>query len=348
MALPTDPALQQIAQLDRNSPNFQDQLDNALHGQGYLQCVPNINNNDSTWLVNYLDEVLGGLDPTGPASRKCLRELGTICGTRAILPASYILPPERLTVTPDPFDWGGFGNVHMGTLDDLAVCVKRAQVFAQDDPQAAARIFCKEAVMWKYLQHANILPLRGVTMDPLQLVSNWMPDGNLSNYIRDNPNADRLGLLSNVAEGLKYLHACNVVHGDLKGPNVLVDDSVRARIADFGISIVTRNLNSIRPPTTQNSCTPRYAAPEVLDGENPSKKSDIFSFAMVMIEVFTSAVPFRDKAPLAAAGAIIRGERPPRPAHPAFTDNLWALTQQCWDEDPNLRPDIQGVLQTLP
>ena len=49
--------------------------------------------------------------------------------------------------------------------------------------------------MWKYLTHPNILPLLGVTLTPFQLISSWMPGGNLSTYIKKNPDADRIGLV---------------------------------------------------------------------------------------------------------------------------------------------------------
>ena len=96
-----------------------------------------------------------------------------------------------------------------------------------------------------------------------------------------------------------------MIHGDLKGVcrcserclavvftphqmNILVevvDNIPHARIADFGIAIVTKNLDSIRPDTRQDVHTPRWSAPEIFLGQNPSMKSDIYSFAMVVIEV---------------------------------------------------------------
>ncbi|KAF9643029.1 kinase-like protein [Thelephora ganbajun] len=342
MAPPTDPALQQIAQLDRTSIDFHDQLDNALHGQEYRECVPKLQDDDSVWLVNYLDEALGG--PDHSASGKCLHELRTICGNKAILPASYTLADDQINVDSPPFVQG---VMHKGTLDGLDVCVKRVWVFAQGNPQATAKIFCQEVVIWKYLEHPNILPLRGVTMNPLQLVSNWMPNGNLSDYIQNNPDADRLGLISNIAEGLRYLHTRNVIHGNLKGLNVLVDDHARARVADFGIAVAARNLNLIRPVTTQPLHALRWSAPEVLKGEDLNKKSDIFSFAMVMIEVFTGAAPFNNVSDLAAGAAIIRGERPTQPAHASFTPDLKALTENCWNDNPDSRPEMSEIAEVL-
>lgn len=86
--------------------------------------------------------------------------------------------------------------------------------------------------MWKHLKHPNIVPLLGITISPPQLISRWMPGGDLSENMK-NPNVNRRTLvcdtltylfnadashqLSDVAEGLCYLHSCNVVHGDLKG-----------------------------------------------------------------------------------------------------------------------------------
>ena len=71
-------------------------------------------------------------------------------------------------------------------------------------------------------------------------------------------------------------------------PNILVGVDTNppcACIADFGIAIVTRNLNSRRAVTRQNMHNPLWSAPEVLNGENPRKESDIYSFSMVMFEV---------------------------------------------------------------
>jgi len=87
--------------------------------------------------------------------------------------------------------------------------------------------------MWRYLAHPNILPFLGATVTPPQLISNCMPGGELQEYIRSNPNADRLRLvgvppvvlshtysryqLFGVANGLHYIHSRNVIHGGIKG-----------------------------------------------------------------------------------------------------------------------------------
>ena len=154
--------------------------------------------------------------------------------------------------------------------------------------------------------------------------------------------------------------------------NVLVDvidNTPHARIADFGIAIVTKNPDSVRPATYQNIHTPAWSAPEVMRGENPSKESDVYSFAMIMLEVLcgrsvirmalayryfalmqvlSGQAPFNElKSNYLIVMAVWEGKRPPRPAHPSCTDGLWRLIQRCWGQDPQLRPEIPEVSQTI-
>ena len=68
-------------------------------------------------------------------------------------------------------------------------------------------------------------------------------------------------------------------------PNILLDKQGCARITDFGLTTVTQNLDSIRSVSDDHGHTGRWAAPEILNGGEFSKEADVFSFAMVMIEV---------------------------------------------------------------
>ena len=137
------------------------------------------------------------------------------------------------------------------------------------------------------------------------------------------------------------------------------------RITDFGLTTVTQNLDAMRKASDEDEDSARWIAPEILDGRGTySKEADVFSFAMVTIEVrcsgpigvniwlnrikvFDGTALFSDKLPRAAMLAIAGGERPLRPTHPALTDRLWMLTQQCWDQEFHLRPNSLRISCTL-
>ena len=62
--------------------------------------------------------------------------------------------------------------------------------------------FRQMTVVWKHMTHPNIVPLLGVTIDPPQLISDWMPGGNLTEYIANHPDADRISLVSDISASL--------------------------------------------------------------------------------------------------------------------------------------------------
>ena len=169
------------------------------------------------------------------------------------------------------------------------------------------------------MAYPNIVPLLGVTLDPPQLISYRMPGGDLTEYIASHPDTDRISLvsdfllhctrrlllrqLSGVAEGLRHLHSYDIIHGELRGvrdcswsrlttlltprqSNILVDARGKARNTDFGLAMVTQDLDSLRGGSDECGDGVRWIAPEILDNRGTySKVADVFSFAMVTIEV---------------------------------------------------------------
>lgn len=173
-----------------------------------------------------------------------------MCGTRKILPESYRLLGTDLITSSHPVGSGAVADIYEGTLDGRKVCVKRTRACSNGDPREVQGVshpllplplavltealkFYQEAVMWRHGRHPNIVPFRGVTVAPLQLILDWVVNGNVVEYIKAHPGADRLALvcspraartevltphqLRDITEGLKYLHSRHVVHGNLKG-----------------------------------------------------------------------------------------------------------------------------------
>lgn len=276
-----------------------------------------------------MDRALDDLPTFSPAFTNCLRALASICEAGKVLPVSCV-SLSRLSISPETVISRGRGEVSQGTLGDSVVCVKR--VWMEGTPNV--NLFYRDAVTWKRLEHPNLVPIFSITTNPFQIVSSWVSGADLLDGVK-NPGADRLGLLSDVAEGLCYLHSRDVIHGDLKGFNILIDNSGHARITNFGLAVVTSRR------------TQRWAAPEVLEGGKDSKKADIFAFAMVMIEAFTGEIPFNTKTGPEVTAAIMSGMRPHQPTHPAFTKELLRLMLNCWSQRPESRMKASQVLGAL-
>ncbi|KAF9230141.1 kinase-like protein, partial [Melanogaster broomeanus] len=227
----------------------------------------------------------------------------------------------------------------------------------------------REIKVWLNLNHVNIVPLFGTTMDfgrfPA-MVCPWLENGQLSSYLERQGNTlttgERLTLLSDVAVGLQYLHSQSVVHGDLSGSNVLIDDKGRACITDFGLSMLLTELGgSTFAVSVQAGGTLRWAAPENLhlnmqvsgDRENipkvsPTTRSDIYSFGRIMLQVLTGKIPYHYyPADARVVLAISQGENPQRADLAAITDRRWAFIQKCWStvDEGQSRPSDEEIVE---
>ncbi|KAG6899260.1 hypothetical protein C0993_011892, partial [Termitomyces sp. T159_Od127] len=166
--------------------------------------------------------------------------------------------------------------------------------------------------------------------------------------------------IHDVALGMEYLHENGVTHGDLKSVNILVTDSERACLADFGLSYVTDVSGFKGQPFSSNHAaggTAGFQAPELVDPDNESsrrtKETDVYAFGMVCYEVFTGKHPFGKINPVALIMKIMRGQHPEKPSGNEYqerglTNDMWSLMESCWSRLPEDRPTVSQILQCLP
>merc|ERR1711934_1247513 len=110
----------------------------------------------------------------------------------------------------------------------------------------------------------------------------------------------RLKLLREAAVGMAFLHSKKLIHRDLKPQNLLVSQDWTCKIADFGVS-------TIKPAVTQvMTCvgTPSYMAPEVLRKGKYSEKADVYSFGVLLLEVYTGQYPYSQYDPVQVLAKI--------------------------------------------
>ncbi|CAE6410800.1 unnamed protein product [Rhizoctonia solani] len=257
---------------------------------------------------------------------------------------------------------GGFGDIFKGTLktnndEFVAIKVLRVGVVAGQGTKSLKRTM-REIYAWSKLYHQNVHELLGVTMfrGRLGMVSKWMGNGNLSQYLRS-PSAqtkppNRHELCVQIATGVAYIHGKDMVHGDLKAQNILISSEGIIKITDFDYSLVP-DLSLVFSETTRmGGGTARWMAPELLLEETPcqrSKETDIYSLGMTFLEVITGAVPYQAECQLEVQvlKKLMKKVFPSRSSaffpNDAKGDAMWRLLLRCWDHDPALRPAAVGV-----
>ncbi|KAF9256238.1 kinase-like protein [Marasmius fiardii PR-910] len=253
-----------------------------------------------------------------------------------------------------PVGGGGFGDVWKGKIGEQIVCLKVVKVYLVSDVQKLLKEYMREAIVWQQLKHPNVLPFMGIyyldkAREQLCLVSPWMERGNLTRFLKEAPseNVDHYSLAYDVAFGLAYLHSRKIVHGDMKGVNILITPDGRACIGDFGLSRVadTQAIRLTSSTTVHARGTTRWLAPELLRTDPPciaSMSSDIYAYACVCYEIFTGNIPFHELTDGAVIVAVLLDKKhPPRP-HPdltPLTDDMWSIMVSCWNLEAHLRPE---------
>ncbi|KAL0575305.1 Rho guanine nucleotide exchange factor [Marasmius crinis-equi] len=284
-----------------------------------------------------------------------------------------------------PIAAGGFGDVWKGAIGESSqpVCLKIVKLYLGSDVEKLSKEYLREAIVWRQMKHANLLPFLGIyrleQTQQLCLISPWMEKGNLIQYLKTTrrENVDHyalarrgpliLLLVHDVASGLSHLHCTKIVHGDLKGVNILMTPDERACIGDFGLSRVA-DSHRLRLSTSTSrgpAGTARWLAPELLTGgDGTTKESDIYALGCVCYEVrrstlaryevtnsgseqiFTGLQPFSEISQDAAVVLqVMLGARPKRPLDtPELSDSMWGVMKSCWVEDPYARPKADDVL----
>ncbi|KAI9207839.1 kinase-like domain-containing protein [Polychytrium aggregatum] len=211
----------------------------------------------------------------------------------------WFVPADAVTNwSPRPIATGAFGEVFIARYRNRDVAVKqlKERIGARELAD-----FCQEVRVWYQLDHPHILPLLGAcdkdetgggSLRPF-MVSPFMPRGTLSTYVSDHTprSEERLRLLFQVAAGMAYLHSKDIIHGDLKANNILLDAGLNAVVTDFGMS-KTRNASSSvtqLAPGTHAGGTVLFMAPEMHDLQRPSpstRRTDVYAFGMTVYQVF--------------------------------------------------------------
>ncbi|XP_040999963.1 LRR receptor-like serine/threonine-protein kinase IOS1 isoform X1 [Juglans microcarpa x Juglans regia] len=188
---------------------------------------------------------------------------------------------------------GGFGTVYHGYIDNTQVAVKTLSHSSVQGYQQ----FQSEVRLLTRVHHRNLTTLVGYCYEGtnMGLIFEYMANGDLEAQLSDG-NAktltweDRLRIASDVAKGLEYLHCgCQppIVHRDVKTTNILLNENMQAKLADFGLSKIFPTDGDTHVSTVVAG-TPGYLDPEYHITNRLTEKSDVYSFGVVLLKIITS------------------------------------------------------------
>ncbi|KAF8798060.1 Pkinase-domain-containing protein [Phlegmacium glaucopus] len=252
---------------------------------------------------------------------------------------------------------GSFGEVYLGmdASSGLLMAVKQVKLPTgsapnQERKKSMLSALEREIELLKNLQHENIVQYLYSSIDDeyLNIFLEYVPGGSVTALLR-NYGAFEEPLVKNfvrqILQGLNYLHERDIVHRDIKGANILVDNKCGVKISDFGISKkVDDNLltgNRINRPSLQGSVF--WMAPEVVKQTGHTRKADIWSVGCLVVEMFTGEHPWAQLTQMQAIFKIGSSARPTIPSD--ISAEAQDFLRQTFEINYEARPSAMELLQ---
>ncbi|HSO13107.1 MAG TPA: serine/threonine-protein kinase, partial [Anaerolineales bacterium] len=269
------------------------------------------------------------------------------------LPLSTFMPGSsfRQYILLEQIGVGGQGVV-WSALDQVRKCIdaiKFTEILESGEAQADEIKAGHQQEQLVKLHHPHILPFREFGFDGRMRfsVTPYIAGGTLTQRIRTEPlfidDVLRCGM--EIASALDFLHAQGVIHRDLKSSNILLDLSGHTYLADFGLA---RFISTSTLVLHTGHGTPPYAPPEQNRMKAITPRSDIFSFGILLFEMFTGQLPWNGKKQLGMEQLYSTEELPdPREVNADLPPRTVDVLRRVTSADPELRPRSAGEVMKM-
>nr|WIL04574.1 serine-threonine/tyrosine kinase fused to nucleotidase [Cedratvirus duvanny] len=266
---------------------------------------------------------------------------------------------------------GGFGEVNKALWKGTEVAVKMLHE-KNSLSNEKRKAFADEIRVMARLRHPNVVLFMAASNKPprMFIVMEWMALGSLFDLLHNDlvpsiPPALVIRMMFQAAKGMHFLHSSDIIHGDFKSLNLLLDSKWNVKVSDFGLTKFKHSLKKTRNIDEAVAGSVQWMSPESLNAAGEENydseinlaeltRSDVYSFGVVMWEVITRKAPYEGWLPAQVAVAVIRDNIRPnlgsdlRKEHPQYVEYI-NLMEECWATDPAMRPvflDIMGFLQS--
>ncbi|XP_041121865.1 tyrosine-protein kinase Tec-like isoform X1 [Polyodon spathula] len=241
---------------------------------------------------------------------------------------------------------GQYGVVRLGkwrAQHKVAIKAIREGAMYEED-------FIEEAKVMMKLSHPKLVQLYGVCTQqkPIYIVTEFMEHGCLLNYIRQRrgnlSQGTLISICQDVSEGMQCLEQNGFIHRDLAARNCLVNDSLVVKVSDFGM---TRYVLDDQYTSSSGAKFPvKWSPPEVFNFCKYSSKSDVWSFGVLMWEVFTEGkMPFEHNPNHEVVTMVSQGHRLYRPKQ--APPKVYEIMKKCWHEKADERPSFYEILHMI-
>lgn len=245
---------------------------------------------------------------------------------------------------------GGFGTVYLACWKSKKIALK----ILHRKPEDLVIKCLKAEQRLLHFEHPNIVRTLMVHSfwtgyETGLILMEYVGERNLQSLIDDSKQVlcynRRVKFGLQVSKAMEFIHSKHVVHLDLKPTNIIITDNDVCKICDFGCS------QCVKQPVLETSSlsgTAAYIAPELLKGNQPTKKCDVYSFGIILWQMLSGKVPFEYENPHVIIYKVVTDNLRPKEidSHKTTKDLAYGtLYRQCWDRNPQDRPTFEGLVE---